>query len=59
VTARATSEQRSGRTLSGPRAPGTRTLVILGRKPTAKPGLAVAEDNTVDVGDVIVDEQPK
>ncbi len=39
--------------------PGTRTLVILGRKLTAKRGLAVAADNTVDVGDVIVDEQPK
>lgn len=39
--------------------PGTRTLVILGRKPTAKRGLSVAAGNTIDVGDVTVDEQPK
>jgi RNA polymerase sigma-70 factor (ECF subfamily) len=39
--------------------PGTRTLVILGRKPTAKRGVSVAAGGTLDVGDVIVDEQPK
>lgn len=39
--------------------PGARTLVILGRKPTAKRGLSVAAGGTLDVGDVIVDEQPK
>jgi hypothetical protein len=37
--------------------PGVRTLVILGRAPTAKRGVSVAAGNTVDVGDVTVDEQ--
>lgn len=39
--------------------PGTRTLVILGRKPTAKRGISVTPGNTIDVGDVTVDEPPK
>jgi hypothetical protein len=43
--------------VAGP--PGTRTLIVLGRTPTAKRGLAVAADTTVDVGDVTVDEPPK
>ncbi|NVB81559.1 MAG: carboxypeptidase regulatory-like domain-containing protein [Kofleriaceae bacterium] len=38
---------------------GTRTLVILSRKPTAKRGISVASDNTLDIGDVMVDEQQK
>lgn len=36
--------------------PGTRTLVVLGQPPTAKRGVAVAAGNTLDVGDVMVDE---
>lgn len=43
--------------VSGP--PGTRTLVILGRKPTVKRGVSVAAGNTIDVGDVTFDEQQK
>ena len=35
--------------------PGTRTLVVLGRKPTAKRGIAVTSDKTLDVGDVTVE----
>jgi hypothetical protein len=30
-----------------------------GSKPTAKRGVSVAAGNTIDVGDVTVDEQPK
>lgn len=36
--------------------PGTRTLAILCRKPTARRGLSVVAGNTIDVGDVTVDE---
>jgi hypothetical protein len=32
-------------------------LVVLGHVPTAKRGLAMAAGKTIDVGDVIVDEQ--
>ncbi len=39
--------------------PGTRTLAILGNTPTAKRGISVAAGNTIDVGDVTVDEQQK
>jgi protocatechuate 3,4-dioxygenase beta subunit len=35
--------------------PGMRTLVIMGRKPTAKRGVSVASDRTIDVGDVTID----
>jgi hypothetical protein len=35
------------------------TLVILGRTPTAKRDVKVAAGNTVEVGDVTVDEQSK
>jgi hypothetical protein len=38
--------------------PGMRTLVILGRRPIAKRGISLEAGKTVDVGDVIVDEQP-
>ena len=37
-------------------APGTRTLVILGNTPTAKRGISITAGNTIDVGDVTVDE---
>ena len=39
--------------------PGTRTLVLLGHTPTAKRGVSVAAGNTVDVGDVTLDDPPK
>ena len=38
-------------------AAGMRTLVVLGRPPTAKRGVSVAGGNTLDVGDVTVEEQ--
>jgi hypothetical protein len=40
-------------------APGTRTLVVLGEPPTPKRGVPVTTGTTLDVGDVIVDAQPK
>jgi hypothetical protein len=40
-------------------APGTRTLAVLCNTPTAKRGLSVVAGNTLDVGDVTVDEQQK
>jgi hypothetical protein len=43
--------------VAGP--PGTRTLIILAREPTAKRGVSVAAGNTIDVGDVTIDEQQK
>jgi len=36
--------------------PGMRTLVVLGRKFTAKRGVSVAAGGTMDVGDVMIDE---
>lgn len=39
--------------------PGMRTLVALGRKPTAKRGISVQANNTVDIGDVTVEKPPK
>jgi len=37
--------------------PGTRTLVVLGHRPTVKRGISVVAGNRVNVGDVTVDEQ--
>lgn len=37
-------------------APGIRTLVVLGRKVTAKRGVSVVAGSPVDVGDVVIDE---
>ncbi|MEJ7599911.1 MAG: carboxypeptidase-like regulatory domain-containing protein [Kofleriaceae bacterium] len=39
--------------------PGTRTLAILGNTTTAKRGLSVTAGNSIDVGDVTVEPQPK
>jgi hypothetical protein len=36
--------------------PGKMTLVVLGRKPTLRPGLPLAAGKTIDVGDVTVNE---
>src|SRR4029079_14635896 len=43
--------------VAGP--PGTRTLLVLSREPTVKRGVSVAAGNTIDVGDVTVDDPPK
>jgi protocatechuate 3,4-dioxygenase beta subunit len=40
-------------------APGPRTLVVLGFPPTAKRGVPVASGDTLDVGDVLLNEPPK
>lgn len=39
--------------------PGIRTLVSLGRKPTAKRGLSVQANTTVDIGDLTVEDPPR
>jgi RNA polymerase sigma-70 factor (ECF subfamily) len=55
ITEEPTTTGADGRfQVAGP--PGMRTLVILGRTPTPKRGISVAAGNTVDVGDVTVDE---
>ena len=51
-------ERRSFRADDGRGEPGMRTLVVLGRKPTAKRGLSVQAGNAVDIGDVTVETPP-
>lgn len=53
-----TSSDPDGRfRVEGP--PGMRTLVALGRRSTAKRGISVQANKTIDIGDVTVEDPPK